>query len=194
MHSNEQFSDTALLQRFNHTADNKWIGLLFERYSLLVFGVCMKYLRNAEDAQDATQQVFVKALSEVGKYEIPYFKSWIYSVAKNHCLMQIRSRKSKPPTTDELPENCSSELLTDHELQTKEMIIAEKSDQLAAALEELGQEQKTCIEMFYLQKQSYQAIESSTGFSFPQVKSHIQNGKRKLRIILEKKISENDNP
>lgn len=193
IHSNNQYTDTELLQHFKKTADSKWIGLLFERYSLLVFGVCMKYLRNAADAQDATQQVFEKALGEVGKYDIPYFKSWIYSVAKNHCLMQIRGRSSKPSTTDELPEESSSDLLTEHELQNKEMMLAEKTDQLAAALDELGQEQRACIEMFYLQKLSYHEIESITGLSFPQVKSHIQNGKRNLRIILEKKIRENVN-
>lgn len=192
-HSNNQYSDTELLQHFKKTADSKWIGLLFERYSLLVFGVCMKYLRNATDAQDAAQQVFEKALGEVGKYDIPYFKSWIYSVAKNHCLMHIRGKSSKPSTTDELPEDSSSDLLTEHELQLREMMLAEKSDQLAAALEQLGQEQKTCVKLFYLEKRSYHDIENITGFSFPQVKSHIQNGKRNLKTILEKKIRENVN-
>jgi len=90
MHSHNTYTDTELLQQYRKTADSQWLGSLFERYSLLVFGVCMKYLRNATDAQDATQHVFEKALGEVGKYEIPFFKSWIYSVAKNHCLMQLR--------------------------------------------------------------------------------------------------------
>lgn len=192
-HSNNQYSDTELLLHFKKTADSKWIGLLFERYSLLVFGVCMKYLRNATDAQDAAQQVFEKALGEIGKYDIPYFKSWIYSVAKNHCLMQLRGRNTKPSTTDELPEDSSSDLLTEHELQMREILLAEKSDQLAAALEQLCQEQKTCIKLFYLEKRSYHEIENITGFSFPQVKSHIQNGKRNLKTILEKKLRENVN-
>jgi len=190
-HPNNQYTDTELLQHFRKTADSKWIGLLFERYSLLVFGVCMKYLRNASDAQDATQQVFEKALGEAGRYDIPYFKSWIYSVAKNHCLMNIRARSTKPYTTDALPEESSSDLLTAQELQTRETMLAEMSDQLAAALEQLGPEQKTCIKLFYLEKLSYHEIEKTTGLSFSQVKSHIQNGKRNLKTILEKKIREN---
>jgi RNA polymerase sigma-70 factor (ECF subfamily) len=153
----------------------------------------MKYLRNATDAQDATQHVFEKALGEVGKYEIPFFKSWIYSVAKNHCLMQLRSRNSKPGTTDELPEETSAELLTDQELKMKELLMEEQSHHLKAALYELNPEQRICVEMFYLEKSSYHEIETKTGFSFSQVKSHIQNGKRNLRIILEKKIRENVN-
>jgi RNA polymerase sigma-70 factor (ECF subfamily) len=193
MHSHSTYSDAELLQHFRKTADSKWLGWLFERYSLLVFGVCMKYLRNATDAQDATQHVFEKALGEVGKYEIPFFKSWIYSVAKNHCLMQLRSRSSKPGTTDELPEVTSAELLTDHELKMKELLMEEQSHHLKAALHELNPEQRICVEMFYLEKSSYHEIETKTGFSFAQVKSHIQNGKRNLRIILEKKIRENVN-
>lgn len=193
MHSHTTYSDAELLQQFRKTADSKWLGWLFERYSLLVFGVCMKYLRNATDAQDATQHVFEKALGEVGKYEIPFFKSWIYSVAKNHCLMQIRSRNSKPGTTDELPEEASAELLTDQELKIKELLMEEQSHHLKAALHELNPEQRICVEMFYLEKSSYHEIETRTGFSFSQVKSHIQNGKRNLRIILEKKIRENVN-
>jgi RNA polymerase sigma factor (sigma-70 family) len=193
MHSNYTYTDGELLQQFRKTADSKWLGGLFERYSLLVFGVCMKYLRNAADAQDATQHVFEKALGEVGKYEIPFFKSWIYSVAKNHCLMQLRSRISKPGTTDELPEDTSAELLTDQELKMKELLMEEQSLHLKAALNELNPEQKTCIQLFYLEKLSYHEIETRTGFSFPQVKSHIQNGKRNLRIILEKKIREHVN-
>jgi len=193
MHSNHTYTDIELLQHFRKTADSKWLGWLFERYSLLVFGVCMKYLRNATDAQDATQHVFEKALGEVGKYEIPFFKSWIYSVAKNHCLMQLRSRNSKPGTTDELSEETSAELLTDQELKMKELLMEEQSLQLKAALNDLSQEQKICIHLFYLEKLSYQEIETKTGFSFAQVKSHIQNGKRNLRIILEKKIREHVN-
>ena len=192
-HPYNTYTDTELLQHFRKTADSQWLGWLFERYSLLVFGVCMKYLRNATDAQDATQHVFEKALGEVGKYEIPFFKSWIYSVAKNHCLMQIRSKNSKPGTTDELPEETSTELLTDQELKMKELLMEEQSHQLKAALHELNPEQRICVDMFYLEKLSYHEIETKTGFSFAQVKSHIQNGKRNLRIILEKKIRENVN-
>ncbi len=193
MQSNYTYTDGELLQHFRKTADSQWLGRLFDRYSLLVFGVCMKYLRNATDAQDATQHVFEKALGEVGKYEIPYFKSWIYSVAKNHCLMQLRSRSSKPGNTEEIPEDTIAELLTDQELKMKELLMEEQSLQLKAALNALSLEQKTCVEMFYLEKLSYHEIETRTGFSFSQVKSHIQNGKRNLRIILEKKIRDHVN-
>jgi RNA polymerase sigma-70 factor (ECF subfamily) len=75
----------------------------------------------------------------------------------------------------------------------KELLMEEQSSHLKAALNELSQEQKSCVQMFYLEKLSYHDIETRTGFSFSQVKSHIQNGKRNLRIILEKKIREHVN-
>jgi len=193
MHSKNTYTDGELLQHYRKTAESEWLGWLFERYSLLVFGVCMKYLRNAADAKDATQHVFEKALGEVGKYEIPFFKSWIYSVAKNHCLMQLRSRSSKPNTTDELPEETSTDQLTDQELKMRELLMEEQSHQLTDALKELSHDQQLCIQLFYLDKLSYHEIEMKTGLSFSQVKSHIQNGKRNLRIILEKKIREHVN-
>jgi len=138
------------LDLYKKNKDTKWLGFLFERYALLVFGVCMKYLKQVNDAQDATQQVFEKAFSEIQKYEVVYFKSWIYSIAKNHCLMQLRGKEHQ-------------------------------------ALQEISHDQKICIELFYFQKLSYKEIEQKTGYSFQQVKSHIQNGKRNLRIILEQK-------
>jgi RNA polymerase sigma-70 factor (ECF subfamily) len=107
--------------------------------------------------------------------------------------MQLRSRSSKPGTTDELPDETSADLLTDQELKMKELWMEKQSVHLNEALNELSQEQKTCVQMFYLEKLSYHDIETKTGFSFQQVKSHIQNGKRNLRIILEKKIREHVN-
>ena len=139
------------------------------------------------------QQIFLKVIQELQKYKVEYFKSWLYMVAKNHCLMQLRSRSSKPGTTDELPEETSADLMTDQELKMKELLMEEQSLHLKAALDSLSHEQKTCVQLFYLEKLSYHDIETRTGFSFSQVKSHIQNGKRNLRIILEKKIREHVN-
>src|SRR6185369_6970434 len=78
--------------------NNKWLGILLQRYTLLLLGVCMKYLKNEEEAKDSVQQIFLKAITELHKYKVEFFKSWIYMVAKNHCLMKIRDRQGKIPT------------------------------------------------------------------------------------------------
>lgn len=188
----DQYSDKELLDHFKKTTDTQWLGILFERYSLLVFGVCMKYLKNAADAQDAAQQVFEKVIPEVTKYDIPYFKSWIYSVARNYCLMQLRGRSARPTITDEIPDSIGANDESEQKLILDEYVLEEKLHQLTESLKQLTKEQAVCIDLFYLQKLSYHEIQEKTGFSFNEVKSHIQNGKRKLKLLLEKKTSPYD--
>ena len=186
-HSIEQYSDATLLDLYKKDKDTKWIGHLFDRYTLLVLGVCMKYLKQVNDAKDATQQVFEKAFIEINKYEVTYFKSWIYSIARNHCLMQLRSKSHQPVFMEELPEDLGEHFITQELFDSKEDIHEKQIENLSDAIQHLNEEQKTCVELFYLQKLSYREIEEKTGFSFQQVKSHIQNGKRNLRIYLEQK-------
>ncbi len=186
-HLTEQHSDAILLDLYRKSKDTKWLGILFERYSLLVFGVCMKYLKQVNDAQDATQQVFEKAFSEIRKYEVAYFKSWIYSIAKNHCLMQLRGKGHQPVLFETFPEDMLERTDSQVTVLQNENWLEQQSAELNLALQEISHDQKICIELFYFQKLSYKEIEQKTGYTFQQVKSHIQNGKRNLRIILEQK-------
>lgn len=186
------FSDNLLLQKYRENGDIECAGILLKRYSLLVFGVCMKYLKNSTDAKDASQQVFEKAILEAQKYDIPYFKSWIYSVARNHCLMQLRSASFKPRILDEFPEELTTDSRSDHDIALNALSKEEEESSLWQAIDQLNEEQSICIRLFYLKKLSYQEIQEKTGLSFQQVKSHIQNGKRNLRIILEKKYRNNE--
>lgn len=175
-------SDSELLSRFYADHNNEWLGILLERYTMLLLGVSMKYLKNEEEARDAVQQVFLKAISELHKYKVEYFKSWIYMVAKNHCLMKLRD---KGRFTAELNEQT---LITAEEPAEKNSYIDKDKtlDNLAGALQQLNKEQQLCVTLFYLQKKSYQEIAGQSGFSVLQVKSHIQNGKRNLKIIMER--------
>jgi RNA polymerase sigma factor (sigma-70 family) len=186
-HLTEQYSDATLLDLYKKNKDSKWLGILFERYTLLVFGVCMKYLKQVNDAQDASQQVFEKAFSEIQKYEVVYFKSWIYSIAKNHCLMQLRGKGHQPVLFESFPEDMLERTDSQSSILQNENWLEQQSAELMMALQELSNDQKICIELFYFQKLSYKEIEQKTGYTFQQVKSHIQNGKRNLRIILEQK-------
>lgn len=162
------------------------MGSLLERYTLLLLGLCMKYLKNEEDARDAVQQIFLKVLTEVDKYRIDYFKSWLYMVAKNHCLMRLRSKQGK--YTQEINEQYP---IAESKEDRTALIENERTyTLLELSISELNNEQKQCVTLFYLEKKSYQQISESTGFTQMQVKSFIQNGKRNLRISVEKKLSE----
>lgn len=178
------YSDQQLLENFYKDGNADWLGILLPRYTLLLLGVCMKYLKNEEEAKDCVQQVFLKVITELGKYRVAYFKAWIYMVAKNHCLMRIRDKQGKRSV--EISDLHVQTELEEHEGNPH----LEKDDllnRMSAALEELNGEQKQCIILFYLEKRSYQEIADSTGFTLMQVKSHIQNGKRNLKIMLEKR-------
>jgi RNA polymerase sigma-70 factor (ECF subfamily) len=180
-----RLTDQEILKHFYADHNNEWLGTLLERYTMLLYGVSMKYLKNPEEAKDAVQQIFLKAITELHKYEVSYFSSWLYMIAKNHCLMQLRNRRQG--ISVDLVNEPVSEINDPDPLQDEALLR-----DLEEALQHLNSEQKTCIRMFYLEKKSYQAIASETGFSLLQVKSYIQNGKRNLRILLEKKIDHPD--
>ena len=181
----DHMTDAELLGLYYHDKNQQWIGILLERYTLLLLGVCMKYLKDENEAKDCVQQIFLKVLTEVGKYKIDFFKSWLYMVAKNHCLMRLRDKGTK--TVKELNDHHPATTEADRQ----ELIANEKTyDLLEESLNELSEEQRQCVILFYLKKNSYQQISEKTSYSPMQVKSYIQNGKRNLKILLDKKMKQ----
>jgi RNA polymerase sigma factor (sigma-70 family) len=177
--------DKQLLEKFYSDGNNQWLGILLQRYTMLLLGVCMKYLKNEEEARDCVQQIFLKAITELQKYKVDYFKSWLYMIAKNHCLMKIRDKHGKIPVelTDKIiQEEDSFETKQEHIDKDKTLQLIEEG------LQELNDEHKLCLTLFYLEKKSYHEIAASTGYNLLQVKSYIQNGKRNLKLIVEKKL------
>ena len=179
-------NDAQLLEQFKKKNDSTYLGVLLQRYSMMVFGVCMKYLKDKALAEDSTQSIFEKVIKEVVKYDIPYFKSWLYSVSKNHCLMKLRKSPSKFNFTNDDISTLEIQADQDDELELNEFIKNEKNSILETALQLIKEEQRECITLFYLNKKSYKEIEHITGLSFLEIKSHIQNGKRNLRIIIKR--------
>ena len=187
----QQYSDLELIQEYKLTRDNLFVGILYKRYAHLVLGLCIKYLKDKDEAQDAVMQIFEKLLADLLKHQIEFFKSWLYTFSKNFCLMQIRQRQTKLRKEIELQENAGLFMETEamghpNHADAKEV----QYGLLEQAISELNHEQKICIEWFYLKDKSYQEITDLTGFSLNEVKSYIQNGKRNLKIKLEKQIGE----
>ena len=176
----KQFPDTELLIQYKKSKNNKYIGILFERYGHLVYGVCLKYLKNVEESQDATSLIFEKVMVDLLRMDVKNFKSWLYMVSKNHCLMQLR--KKKPEGTENISE-------LEYKLEDKnnsEYLIIKESHlrNLEEAIKKLKNEQQQCIDLFYLKEQTYDEVANLTGYETKKVKSYIQNGKRNLKIIL----------
>lgn len=183
----QHITDQELLEQFYADHNNEWLGILLQRYTLLLLGVSMKYLKNGEEAKDSVQQIFLKVIQELQKYKVEYFKSWLYMVAKNHCLMKLREKQGKltAEINDKLAAKPEEEtdrnamLQNDHTLELMEL-----------SLKELNPEQQQCVTLFYLHKKSYQEVSDETGYNMLQVKSYIQNGKRNLKLLIEKKLQD----
>lgn len=181
-------TDDELITVFSQTGDNQCVGVLYERYGHLVLGLCIKYLKNKDEAQDAVIQIFTNLLNDLKKHKISHFKSWLYVYSKNFCLMELRKRQSTLKKELELQENVYlfMDIPNAEHLKEKEKQIG----LLEFAIEQLNSEQKTCIILFYLQNKSYVEIMEITGYSNNDVKSYIQNGKRNLKIKMEALINE----
>lgn len=178
----KHIDDADLLQNFYKDHDNKWLGILLPRYTLLLLGVCMKYLKNEEDARDCVQQIFLKVINELHKYRVEYFKSWIYMIAKNHCLMKLRgNNKAVAVELNEQITLAVNDNLDKTERIEKDKLLTKMQD----AIKNLNPQQQQCVNLFYLQKKSYAEITEITGLTMLQVKSHLQNGKRNLKLMME---------
>ena len=174
-------TDRELLDRYYTDRDNAWLGILLPRYTLLLLGVCMKYVKDEEEAKDCVQQIFVKVITELAKYRVEYFKSWIYTIARNHCLMQLRAEnRVKIHAVD--PE--SVQIAETWHLNDK-IEKEQQLDQLESCMETLSADQQTVIRLFYLQNKSYREIETFTGMDWNKVRSLIQNGRRNLKICMQ---------
>ncbi len=170
-------SDEEIIARFNESGNPSYIGILFDRYAKLVMGVCLKYLKDEDDAADTTMTIFKKLLETLSNYDIRFFKSWLYTYAKNECLMMLRKAKPVIFSIDKVAFALAGE-------EDDEDRIDLPIEQLNAAIGNLKEDQRVCIEMFYLSNLSYNDISDKTGYSWKEIKSHIQNGKRNLRNML----------
>jgi RNA polymerase sigma factor (sigma-70 family) len=175
------FTDSELVQQYKDTSDMDILGDLYSRYMDLLYGVCLKYFKEPDEAQDAVIHIFEELVTKVKKYEIDNFKGWLYQLAKNHCLMKLRSRKSQPINvgTDlmHLQENMHLDDVTEKETN---LIVMEH------CIEQLPKEQKAAIQLFYLQEKCYKEIADTTALDINKVRSFIQNGRRNLKICMDK--------
>lgn len=170
--------------------DRQAVGELYERYGHLVLGLCLKYLKNKDSAREATLSIFSKLLDDLKKHKVIYFKSWLYVYSKNFCLMELRKRQSQLKKELNFDENTL--LIMDfneaEHLKSKEEQILLLENAIAL----LSEEQRLCIDLFYLKERSYKEITEMTNLSLNEVKSYIQNGKRNLKIQMEKTLNEQE--
>lgn len=190
----KKWDDLQLTIEYRNSGDKKYVGELYKRYSHLVFGLALKYLKNQTDAEDAVINIFEILFVKLKEHQVLHFKSWLFTLCKNHFL-QITQKKDRWVTSsfeEEVEKNNTKIMENDgenhlnneafEEIELKESLVRE-------AILHLAEEQKKCIELFYFKKQSYNEIASQTGYDLNKVKSYIQNGKRNIKIYLESQTS-----
>ena len=175
--TNKDIPDEEIIARFIESGNPSNIGVLFNSYAKLVMGVCLKYLKDEDEAADTTMNIFKNLIETISNYEIRVFKPWLYTYTKNECLMKLRKVKPIVCSIDKVAFGLAGE-------EDDEERIEIPIEKLQTAISELKNDQKICIQMFYLENLSYNEISDKTGYSWKEIKSHIQNGKRNLRNIL----------
>jgi RNA polymerase sigma-70 factor (ECF subfamily) len=179
--SRNNLPDGELVELYQLNQQQELLAELYLRYSDLVYGTCVKYLKDQETAKDAVINIYQELIDKLKTHNVDNFKSWLYVVAKNHCLMQLRKDK-RMPTTEFQPGFMQSE-----DFSHLDAVIEKEQqlDQLGACIELLKEEQKQSVKLFYLESKCYDEIVELTGYDWNKVRSLIQNGKRNLKICME---------
>ena len=181
--SPEELSDEQLVTDYLETNNKELIAVLFERYTHLVYGICLNYLQDSDQRKDAVMEIFESLFHKLTVHKVLNFRNWLYSVTRNHCLMIIRKSGSFNRAKNSMQGNEESEF-PDYLPEDEELLYSKSLIQ--SAVDQLNEEQGTCIRLMYIDDKSYRDISTITGFSLNEVKSHIQNGKRNLRNYLLK--------
>lgn len=187
-HNISTYSDSELLRLYNETGKSDYFGELYNRYIPLLYGLCLKYLQDEAKAQDAVMQLFEELLPKLSRYEIREFRTWIYSVAKNHCFQLLRKENLEIATDFDQQFVESYDIL--HLLDKEEGSDDVRTRALKHCMEKLPEPQQRCILSFFMEEMSYADIMEQTGYQLKSVKSYIQNGKRNLRSCIEKRMAQ----
>ena len=176
------FDEQRMLLEYRNTGNLEILGKLYERYMPLVFGLCLKYFKDEEQSKDAVMQIFEELVTKLKVHEVINFKSWLYTLSRNHCLMDIRSASKHEfvQIDEDVMENGAFVHLNIDEAREGKLQVMEK------CIEKLPPEQKETISLFYLEQKCYKDVSDITGYDLNKVKSYIQNGKRNLKICIDK--------
>ncbi|WP_242457696.1 RNA polymerase sigma factor [Pedobacter sp. BS3] len=179
----DHINEHHLLEEYRKSGNLKTLGQLYQLYMPLVYGLCLKYLKDEELSKDAVMQIFEELVKKLRVHQVINFKSWLYTLARNYCLMQLRSsgRHEHVSIDNEFMEFQDDSHLDISAMRERQLTMMEN------CLETLPEEQRKSIRLFYLEQKCYQEISGLTGYDMNKVKSYIQNGKRNLKICMEKK-------
>lgn len=177
-------TDEDLVAEYKNTGDLKILSDLYQRYMELLFGVCLKYFKDEEDAKDAVLNIYEELITKLRKYEVLSFRSWVYQVARNHCLMKLRSDKKFVKAQMDVSLMQNEDTVHLNGVMEKE----EHFMHLNYCMQQLAPAQQQMVSLFYLEGKCYNQISESTGIEWNQVRSYIQNGRRNMKLCMDKQM------
>ena len=182
--SSSQTTDKELVAAFKESGDSNYLSTLYQRYMDLVFGVCLKYFKDAERCKDAVMDIYEELNTKLKQHEVENFKGWLHVLARNYCLMQLRSPRNMKTTefNADFMQSAENTHLNGEVLEKESNFV-----KLEQCLDTLTEEQKQSVRLFYLENKCYNEIAEITGFDWNKVRSYIQNGRRNLKLCMDEK-------
>jgi RNA polymerase sigma factor (sigma-70 family) len=182
--SSSQTTDKELVAAFKQSGDSNYLSILYQRYMDLVFGVCLKYFKDAEKCKDAVMDIYEELNTKLKIHEVENFKGWLHVLARNYCLMQLRSPRNMKTTefNADFMQSAENTHLNGEVLEKESNFV-----KLEQCLDTLTEEQKQSVQLFYLENKCYNEIAEITGYDWNKVRSYIQNGRRNLKLCMDEK-------
>ncbi len=182
MSADGDITEAELIQKYQQSGDQQWLGKLFTPYMQLLYGVCLKYLKNSTKAEDAVMDVYEHVSQKLKTHKVEDFRPWLYVVTKNHCFDKLRKASKKLEKEKKAQDMYSETIFHPDNVSKEDQLV-----KMEACIEKLNKEQKSCIEAFYYKALSYDLIAEKYGLSWNSVRSYIQNGRRKLKHCMDSK-------
>ena len=178
-------TDKELVTSFKQSGEINYLSILYQRYMDLVFGVCLKYFKDTERSKDAVMEIFEELNTKLRQHEVENFKGWLHVLARNYCLMQLRSPRNMKTTefNTDFMQSAENTHLNSEALEKESNFV-----KMEQCLETLPDEQKDTVRLFYLESKCYNEIAAITGYDWNKVRSYIQNGRRNLKLCMDGKV------
>lgn len=191
----EEHKDQVLISKYRQSGDQIWLARLFQKYEHLIYGICLKYSNDPDWSKDLKSQIYERLVIKIQDIDPVHFKNWLYSISKNLCLDEVRKKKNKVSALDKYRKfQIDTQEAVQFGFENRLIIEEEQKDiqlLMNAAIDSLNEKQKLCLKLFFLRRFSYAEIGQETGLEVKQIKSHLQNGKRKMKNYVYQHLYKN---
>ncbi len=166
--------------------DKEAFTWLVDTYRDMIYTVCLRMLTSEADAAEAAQDVFVKAYRYLDSFkEKSKFSTWLYRIAYNHCISEIRKKVKLIDLVDEVPDGEVNE----SDLDGLDLISAEERRRyLKMAIESLPETDGVVVTLFYYEELSLEEIAKITGLTNSNIRIKLHRSRKKMYQVIKKNL------